>query len=105
MEWGAARRGERCRPAVREDSESEENRATRKVGARVVSAAGETLSSAPALVRVTTDAPLVLRGGDRFVLRLPAPLRTIGGGTVIDPYASRRRLPEYGDDELHALGA
>lgn len=39
--------------------------------------------------RIALDAPLALRGGDRFVLRLPAPVRTIGGGIVIDPYASR----------------
>jgi selenocysteine-specific elongation factor len=44
-------------------------------------------------VRITTDAPLVVRGGERFVLRLPAPVRTIGGGIVIDPYARRRPLP------------
>ena len=50
-----------------------------------------------ALARIVTDAPIVVRGGDRFVLRLPAPLRTIGGGVVIDPYARRRRLPAWGD--------
>jgi len=76
-----------------------------EVGARVVSAAGETLSSAPALVRVTTDAPLVLRGGDRFVLRLPAPLRTIGGGVVVDPYARRRSLPRHWGNKLNVLSA
>ena len=46
-----------------------------------------------ALARIITDAPVTLRGGDRFVLRLPAPLRTIGGGVVVDPYARRRALP------------
>lgn len=54
-------------------------------------------STGDALARVVTDAPIVLRGGDRFVLRLPAPLRTIGGGVVVDPYARRRRLPAWGD--------
>ena len=56
-----------------------------------------------ALARVVTDAPVVLRGGDRFVLRLPAPLRTIGGGVVIDPYARRRRLPGSWADKLTRL--
>ncbi len=54
-------------------------------------------STGDALARVVTDAPIVVRGGDRFVLRLPAPLRTIGGGAVVDPYARRRRLPAWGD--------
>jgi selenocysteine-specific elongation factor len=76
-----------------------------EVGARVVSVTGEALSSAAALMRVTTDTPLVLRGGDRFVIRLPAPLRTIGGGVVIDPYARRRSLPRHWGNKLNALSA
>jgi len=61
-----------------------------EVAARLVLANGETDSRVSRLARVTTDSPVTLRGGDRFVLRLPAPLRTIGGGVVIDPYARRR---------------
>ncbi|MEP6508520.1 MAG: selenocysteine-specific translation elongation factor [Gemmatimonadales bacterium] len=38
-------------------------------------------------VRIRLASPVIARGGDRFVLRLPSPARTIGGGTVIDPYA------------------
>ena len=45
------------------------------------------------LTRIATDDPIPLRGGDRFVLRLPAPVGTIGGGTVLDPYARRRTVP------------
>ncbi len=74
-----------------------------EVGARLVSAAVEPESGAAALMRVTTDAPLVIRGGDRFVLRLPAPLRTIGGGVVIDPYARRRALLHPSGEELEKL--
>jgi selenocysteine-specific elongation factor len=74
-----------------------------EVGARVASVTGETLSSSEALIRVTTDAPLVLRASDRFVIRLPAPLRTIGGGVVIDPYARRRSLPRHWGNKLSAL--
>ncbi|MGH7652293.1 MAG: selenocysteine-specific translation elongation factor [Gemmatimonadaceae bacterium] len=55
------------------------------------------------LGRITTAAPITLRGGDRFVLRLPAPLRTFGGGVVVDPYARRRVLPELAHDEIRAL--
>ncbi len=61
-------------------------------------------STGDALARIVTDSPIVLRGGDRFVLRLPAPLRTIGGGVVVDPYARRRRLPAWGD-RLAALSS
>lgn len=76
-----------------------------EVGARLVSVAGESRSNSAALMRVTTDAPLVLRGGDRFVIRLPAPLRTIGGGVVIDPYARRRPLPRQWGNKLDTLCA
>lgn len=63
-----------------------------EVGARLA-AATDAAPGGVTLMRVTTDAPLILRGGDRFVLRLPAPVRTVGGGVVIDPYGRRRSLP------------
>jgi selenocysteine-specific elongation factor len=59
----------------------------------------------PLMARVQTDLSVVLRGGDRFVLRLPAPLRTIGGGTVLDPYAKRRALAQLSASELNELTA
>ena len=40
--------------------------------------------------RLVLDEPLMARGGDRFVIRLPSPQRTVGGGEVIDPYPPRR---------------
>ncbi|HXG69734.1 MAG TPA: SelB C-terminal domain-containing protein, partial [Gemmatimonadaceae bacterium] len=40
---------------------------------------------------IRTWAPITARGGDRFVLRLPAPVGTVGGGVVTDPYAAGRR--------------
>jgi len=67
-----------------------------EVGAQLTRGAVQR-STGDALARVVTDAPIVLRGGDRFVLRLPAPLRTIGGGVVVDPHARRRRLPAWSD--------
>jgi selenocysteine-specific elongation factor len=61
---------------------------TAEVGARVVS---RTVSAdAPFAARVVLDQPVVLRAGDRFVLRTSAPLNTIAGGIVTDPYAPRR---------------
>jgi selenocysteine-specific elongation factor len=62
-------------------------------------------ASGAAMARVQTDLAIPLRGGDRFVLRLPAPLRTIGGGTVLDPYAKRRVLPRVSPSELSELAA
>jgi selenocysteine-specific elongation factor len=76
-----------------------------EVGARLVTGARSPGASRPMLARITTDAPLVVRGGDRFVLRLPAPLRTIGGGVVIDPYARRRPLPSLSRESLDKLSA
>ena len=76
-----------------------------EVGARLVTAARSPGPGEPTLARITTDAPLVVRGGDRFVLRLPAPVRTIGGGVVIDPYARRRPLPSCSQEALDELSA
>lgn len=73
-----------------------------EVGARLVFS-GSSEPAARNLARVSTDDPLIIRGGDRFVLRLPAPLRTIGGGIVIDPYARRRSLPTVSRSQLDDL--
>lgn len=35
--------------------------------------------------------PAVMAAGDRFIVRLPSPSRTIGGGTVLDPHPADRR--------------
>lgn len=61
---------------------------TSDVGARVV--ARDFTAGRPFGARVVLDEPVVLRAGDRFVLRSSAPLNTIGGGVVTDAYASRR---------------
>jgi selenocysteine-specific elongation factor len=41
--------------------------------------------------RLKLEAPLVARGGDRFVLRSYSPVITIGGGRVLDPMPPARR--------------
>ena len=61
-----------------------------ETGARVVFRPGFDRARDRMRGRIVLDEPLVLRGGDRFVLRLPAPFRTIGGGEVLDPYPPRR---------------
>jgi selenocysteine-specific elongation factor len=50
------------------------------------------------LAQLRLEAPLVARGGDRFVLRGISPARTIGGGRVLDP-APRRHGPRSGAGE------
>jgi len=44
----------------------------------------------PRLARLKLDAPVVLLPGDRFVLRQPAPVATIGGGRVLDCHPEPR---------------
>src|SRR5213078_496457 len=44
-------------------------------------------------VRIVLDSPVMVRGGDRFVLRSASPLATIGGGVVTDGDAPRRAKP------------
>ncbi len=43
------------------------------------------------LARLALEAPLVARGGDRFVIRSFSPISTIGGGVVLDPIPPVRR--------------
>ncbi len=66
---------------------------TTEVGARVVARASEIDASRPFAARIALDAPVLLRAGDRFVLRSSAPLNTIAGGVITDPYAPKRARP------------
>jgi selenocysteine-specific elongation factor len=61
---------------------------TSDVGARVVASPHMEEST---LARVVLDTPLILRAGDRFVLRRGQPVTTVGGGVVTDPLPARRR--------------
>ncbi len=58
---------------------------TQDVGARVVAAGGALTPGEIRGARVLLDQPVLARAGDRFVLRLPSPAATIGGGVVTDP--------------------
>ncbi|HVX39651.1 MAG TPA: selenocysteine-specific translation elongation factor [Gemmatimonadaceae bacterium] len=64
---------------------------TTEVGARVV--ARQRGAAGPFGARVVFDQPVVLRAGDRFVLRTTSPLNTIAGGVITDPYAPPRARP------------
>ncbi len=75
---------------------------TSEVGGRIVArgvAPGVTVSA-----RIVLDAPVLLRAGDRFVIRTSAPLNTIAGGVITDPCPPRRaRLWSAGLDALGRL--
>jgi selenocysteine-specific elongation factor len=80
---------------------------TAEVGATLHTAEGALAADVACAARIVLDAPLLARGGDRFVLRLPAPLATIGGGVVSDPFPGRRAkpFPRAGLGVLERLGA
>lgn len=61
---------------------------TADVGARIV--AKEVRSGEPLAARIVFDQHVLIRAGDRVVLRTSAPLNTIGGAVIVDPYPPRR---------------
>jgi selenocysteine-specific elongation factor len=65
---------------------------TSEVGARIV-ATWDMANSRRAGARIMFDEPVVLRAGDRFVVRTSAPLNTVAGGVIVDPYAAKRARP------------
>ncbi len=66
------------------------------------STAGEALSpGGSALAQLRLERPAVAARGDRFVVRSYSPSRTVGGGSVIEPVAERRRRSQV--DGLDAL--
>jgi selenocysteine-specific elongation factor len=46
------------------------------------------------LCQLRLDEPIVTRRGDRFILRRPTPVETIGGGFVIDPNGEKYKFGE-----------
>ncbi len=55
--------------------------------------------------QITLESPLPARPGDRFVLRRPSPVETVGGGRVLDAGRPRiRRRSGAEDVPLRALG-
>ncbi len=45
----------------------------------------EPRTGGPSIVRIRFDRPVVLRGGDRAILRTPSPAVTLGGAEILDP--------------------
>lgn len=65
---------------------------TADVGARLVAAGGPPAPGERRAARVVLEQPVVARAGDRFVLRAASPAVTIGGGVVLDPAPTARRV-------------
>ena len=65
---------------------------TADVTARLAIRRGETVApGASALVQLIADRPLAALHGDRFIIRDQSAARTIGGGSVVDPFAPATR--------------
>lgn len=67
-------------------------------------------------VQLRLRRPLLVARGDRFIVRIPSPSMTVGGGVVVDPWARRHKRHEavvlarldvlaHGDPEEVALAA
>lgn len=68
---------------------------TADVGARVVSPGGPLQPGGSRPARIVLQEPVLVRAGDRFVLRLASPPVTIGGGLIVDPLPPRRRAAPW----------
>jgi selenocysteine-specific elongation factor len=65
---------------------------TRELLGRVFALGGKGLGSdGPALAQVRFERDVATYIGERFILRRQSPVATIGGGTVLDPFAARHR--------------
>ena len=53
------------------------------------------------LIQIRLDRPTLAERGDRYVLRSYSPMRTIGGGVIVDVSGTRRR--RFREEDLAAL--
>lgn len=61
---------------------------------RVLESNGEIQPGARGLAQLRLEAPTTAVLGDRFILRAYSPQITIGGGVILDPFATRHRSKE-----------
>ncbi len=61
------------------------------IGRLVLLDADEVAPGDSALAQLRLEHPTLAQRGDRFVIRAYSPSRTVGGGSVIDPVAGKRR--------------
>jgi selenocysteine-specific elongation factor len=66
---------------------------TADIAARVAVARGGALRPAEtAIVQLVCDTPVAVVVGDRFIVRDPQAMHTLGGGMVLDPFPPTRRM-------------
>src|SRR5688572_517142 len=76
--------------ALRHGARVRFHQGTRELPGRAALAGTEIGPGTSGFARIHLEAPASLVRGDRFILRASSPLRTIGGGTVLDPLPLRR---------------
>src|SRR5437016_5473611 len=62
---------------------------------RVLETNGEISPGRHGLVQLRFEAPVVGVTGDRFIIRAYSPQVTIGGGTILDPFAVKHRARDF----------
>jgi selenocysteine-specific elongation factor len=79
--------------AVTQNAELHVYSGAAEVPARValLDAADEIAPGESGWAQLRLRAPLVVARGDRFIVRVPSPSLTIGGGTIVEPRARRHR--------------
>ena len=72
---------------------------------RVLEDAGEIKPGAKGFAQFRFESPVVAVLGDRFIIRAYSPQITIGGGVVLDPFATKHRAREFATERaaLHEL--
>jgi selenocysteine-specific elongation factor len=81
--------------------------AAETLGRLVVLEGGALAPGDSALAQLRLEAPVVAARGDRFVIRAYSPVRTVGGGAVIEPNAEKRRRhgTDLGSLVVHETGS
>ena len=81
--------------------------AAETLGRLVVLEGGSLVPGASALAQIRLEAQVLAARGDRFVIRSYSPVRTVGGGTVIEPNAQKRRRhgADLGSLVVHETGS
>ncbi|MEK6337100.1 MAG: selenocysteine-specific translation elongation factor [Acidobacteriota bacterium] len=64
---------------------------------RVLQEGGEIKPGHAGLVQLRTESPIIAVLGERFIIRAYSPQLTIGGGEVLDAFASKHRARELAD--------
>jgi selenocysteine-specific elongation factor len=62
---------------------------------RILEDTDEIKSGASGFGQLRFESPIVAVLGDRFIIRSYSPSRTIAGGTILDPFAPRRRKKDF----------